>query len=69
MEFHALGMSDSNGSDVNGTVNDATKKGRGGFTKNPDDDCAFKTPTLYNLKDVNFHDHGGSFTSVKEIIV
>lgn len=69
MEFHALGMNDLSGSDVHGTVDEATKKGRGGFTKNPDDDYAFKTPTLYNLKDVNFLGHGGSFSSVKEIIV
>ena len=68
MEFHALGMNDLSGNDVHGTVDEGTKKGRGGFTKNPEDDYAFKTPTLYNLKDVNFLGHGGSFTSVKEII-
>ena len=68
MEFHALGMNDLEGSDIHGVVDDATKKGRGGFTKNPDDNYKFKTPTLYNLKDVKFLGHGGSFTSVKEII-
>lgn len=68
MEFHALGMNDLSGNDVPGSVDETTKKGRGGFTKNPEDDYAFKTPTLYNLKDVRFLGHGGSFTSVKEII-
>ncbi|MGJ8739060.1 cytochrome-c peroxidase, partial [Zobellia laminariae] len=69
MEFHALGMNDLGSSEVHGSIDEATKKGRGGFTKNPEDDYAFKTPTLYNLKDVHFLGHGGSFTSVKEIII
>ncbi|MFS4493282.1 cytochrome-c peroxidase [Maribacter sp. 2308TA10-17] len=68
MEFHALGMNDLSGDDIHGIVDEGTKKGRGGFTKNPDDDYKFKTPTLYNLKDVKFLGHGGSFTSVKEVI-
>lgn len=68
MEFYALGMNDLSGNNVHGTVDEVTKKGRGGFTKNPEDDYAFKTPTLYNLKDVSFLGHGGSFTNVKEII-
>lgn len=68
MEFHALGMNDLNGGDTHGIVDEATKKGRGGFTNNPEDDFKFKTPTLYNLKDVKFLGHGGSFTSVKQII-
>jgi len=68
MEFHALGMNDLQGAGVHGEVDMATKKGRGGFTKNPEDDYAFKTPTIYNLKDVKFLGHGGSFASVKDII-
>lgn len=68
MEFHALGMNDLSGADVHGTVDVATKKGRGGFTKNPEDDYKFKTPNLYNLKDLNFLGHGGSLTSVREVI-
>ncbi|KPM31294.1 Di-heme cytochrome c peroxidase [Croceitalea dokdonensis DOKDO 023] len=67
MDFHALGMNDLSG-DIIGNVDEATAKGRGGFTKNPEDDYKFKTPTLYNLKDVAFLGHGGSFESVKEII-
>jgi cytochrome c peroxidase len=68
MDFHALGMNDLTGAGVFGVVDEGTKKGRGGFTKNPADDYKFKTPTLYNLKDLKFLGHGGSFTSVKEII-
>lgn len=68
MEFHALGMNDLSGADVHGIIDEATKKGRGGFTKNSEDDYKFKTPTLYNLKGLNFLGHGGSFSSVKEII-
>jgi len=56
------------GPEVMTVVDDATKKGRGGFTGNPDDDYKFKTPQLYNLKGLQFFGHGGSFSSVKEII-
>lgn len=66
--FHALGMNDLEGSSVHGSVDEATKKGRGGFTNNPDDNFTFKTPTLYNLKDVRFLGHGGSFSNVRDII-
>lgn len=68
MDFHALGMKDLEGPEVTTVVDDATKKGRGGFTGNPDDDYKFKTPQLYNLKGLQFFGHGGSFSSVKEII-
>lgn len=68
MNFYALGMHDLSGPDVHGIVDEATKKGRGGFTKNPDDDYAFKTPTLYNLKGLSFLGHGGSFNSVAQVI-
>ena len=68
MSFHALGMKDLEGDEINTVVNMATAKGRGGFTLNPDDDFKFKTPQLYNLKDVNFYGHGGSFQTIKEVI-
>ncbi|MGB5238299.1 MAG: cytochrome c peroxidase [Flavobacteriaceae bacterium] len=68
MEFHALGMNDLIEGNVIGSVDEATSKGRGGFTGDPDDDYTFKTPTLYNLKDVSFLGHGGSFNSVFEVI-
>ncbi len=68
MEFHALGMADLNGPSVIGSVDDNTKKGRGGFTKDPQDNYKFKTPTIYNLKGLKFLGHGGSFSSIKEVI-
>jgi cytochrome c peroxidase len=68
MEFHALGMNDLSGSGVHNDVDEVTKKGRGGFTNNPDDYYKFKTATLYNLKDVAFLVHGGSFNTVASVI-
>jgi len=68
MEFHALGMNDLSGNRVIGQVDEATKKGRGGFTNNPDDDYKFKIPPLYNLRDVSFFGHGGSFNTVRDVI-
>lgn len=68
MNFHALGMNDLAGNNIMTVVDEATKKGRGGFTGNSDDDYKFKTPQLYNLLDVSFFGHGGSFKSVKEVI-
>ncbi|SHI96476.1 cytochrome-c peroxidase [Aquimarina spongiae] len=70
--FYAFGMGDFDNSntaivlDENGFQN--VKKGRGGFTKNPDDDYKFKTPTLYNIADNGFYGHGSTFTSVKEVV-
>jgi len=66
--FYALGMNDLSGNGVHGTVDEATKKGRGGFTNNPSDNYTFKVPQLYNLADVEFFGHGASFTTVKEVI-
>jgi cytochrome c peroxidase len=68
MKFYALGMNDLAGENIMTIVDDATKRGRGGFTGNPEDDYKFKTPQLYNLKDVTFFGHGGSFESIKEVI-
>jgi cytochrome c peroxidase len=68
MSFHALGMSDFVQGEVIGMVDEATKKGRGGFTGEASDMYAFKTPTLYNLKNLSFLGHGGSFSTLEEII-
>ncbi|MBT8325886.1 MAG: cytochrome-c peroxidase [Winogradskyella sp.] len=68
MSFHALGMNDLEGPNVINAVDDATRRGRGGFTGNPQDDYKFKTPQLYNLKEVSFYGHGSSFTSIKDVI-
>ncbi len=68
MDFHALGMNDLSGQEIIGNITEGDKKGRGGFTQNPEDNYKFKTPTLYNLRDLKFLGHGGSFGSVKAII-
>ena len=68
MKFYALGMNDIDESLSHITIDEATKKGRGGFTENPKDNYKFKTPTLYNLKDATNFGHGGSFTSVRAVI-
>jgi cytochrome c peroxidase len=69
MSFHALGMNDMEG---NGTLNSsselAANKGRGSFTQNAADNYKFKTPQLYNLKDSPFYGHGGTFTSLRDVI-
>lgn len=68
MSFHALGMNDLEGNGIATTVDEATKKGRGGFTNNPDDDYKFKTPQLYNLKGLHFFGHGGSLESLADVV-
>ncbi|MFC5047817.1 cytochrome-c peroxidase [Aquimarina hainanensis] len=70
--FYAFGMGDfDNASDAIVTDMegfDRVKKGRGGFTKNANDNYKFKTPTLYNIADHGFYGHGGTFTSVKDVV-
>ncbi|WP_296382971.1 cytochrome c peroxidase [Winogradskyella sp.] len=68
MDFHAIGMNDLEGAEIMTVVDERTKKGRGGFTGNSEDDYKFKTPQLYNLKDVQFFGHGGNFQTVKEVV-
>ncbi|WP_438710644.1 cytochrome-c peroxidase [Aquimarina muelleri] len=70
--FYAFGMGDFDNSNKAVVVANSgfenIKKGRGGFTKNTNDDYKFKTPTLYNLLDNGFYGHGGTFTSVRDVI-
>lgn len=70
--FHAFGMGDFDDSAKAIVLDDAgfdnVKKGRGSFTKKPEDNYKFKTPTLYNIVDNGFYGHGGTFTSVKEVV-
>ncbi len=68
-EFFAIGMNDLDGEGVYGDgLDDATMKGRGGFTGNSEDDYKFKTPQLYGLRGMNFFGHGANFESVREVI-
>lgn len=68
--FFAVGFADFDLADsrIQGEVSDADKRGRGGFTGNPEDDYKFKIPGLYNLTDANVLGHGASFESVREVI-
>jgi cytochrome c peroxidase len=77
MTFHALGMNDLDGSwdrgrvdlaPFGGTVPDAVRRGRGGFTGRDEDMYAFKTPQLYNLLDSPYYGHGASFPTVREVV-
>jgi len=77
MTFYALGMNDLDGAwdmarvnldPFGGTVPDATRKGRGGFTGRAEDEYKFKTPQLYNLVDSPFYGHGASFATVREVV-
>ncbi len=69
MQFEAIGMNELKGANTFNTDGPKNERlGRGGFTKNADDNYKFKVPQLYNLKDVNFLGHGGNFTSVRQII-
>ena len=71
MQFLAIGMNDMQ-NDVNGAFNvspnNRESKGRGGFTNKNADMFKFKVPQLYNLRDVKFLGHGGSFSSVEDVI-
>jgi len=69
MSFHALGMSDlsADKAQIHG-LNESVIKGRGGFTKDPNDDYKFKTPQLYSLIDSPHYGHGASFNSIEAII-
>jgi cytochrome c peroxidase len=47
---------------------DKRNLGRGGFTGRSEDMNQFKVPQLYNLKDFGFYFHGGSKTSLKDVV-
>lgn len=69
MGFMALGMKDLEGADIFGTpIDDATRKGRGGFTGKAADNYKFKVPQLYSIKANGFYGHGSSFSSIKKVI-
>lgn len=69
MEFHALGLNEFDPSEVTFyNPEDPARFGRFSFTKNEEDRFKFKTPQLYNLRDLEFLGHGASMHSVREII-
>ena len=67
--FHALGVSDLNQSGGLPTAGDGKKNlGRGGFTKDENDNYKFKVPQLYNLKGAGPYFHGSSKQTLEEVI-
>jgi cytochrome c peroxidase len=69
MSFFAYGMKDLEGFGTYGTDPSKVENlGRGGFTKNPQDNFKFKVPQLYNLKDSPLLGHGASFFSVRQVV-
>lgn len=68
--FFALGFNDIDEgvAIVHGGVSDNDRLGRGGFTGDSVDNFKFKIPQLYNLTDANIMGHGGSFTSVRDVV-
>jgi len=71
MKFSAIGMNDlwETGETVfNVNADNVENLGRGGFTKNPDENYQFKVPQLYNLHDSPFYGHGSSFTNLFDVI-
>lgn len=69
MEFHVLGMNEFDPAKVTHyNIDDPAQLGRFTFTGEDSDKYAFKTPQIYNLKNLNFFGHGASFATVKEVV-
>ena len=66
--FFAVGFSDLDVNEIIGEVAEGVRLGRGGLTGQQADNYKFKVPQLYNLADINVFGHGGSFTSVREVV-
>ena len=66
--FFAVGFSDLDTNDSIGEVPEGVRLGRGGLTGDPADNYKFKIPQLYNLADINVFGHGGSLSSVREVV-
>jgi len=66
----AIGFADfdPNHPQITGSVDAASSKGRGGFTREEADNYKFKVPQLYNLTETSIFGHGASFTSVREVV-
>ncbi len=71
MSFHALGMADIDECPeevFKAPATDPTNLGRGGFTQRDEDKYAFKTPSLYNMRESPFYGHGASFRSLRDVV-
>jgi cytochrome c peroxidase len=69
MEFHALGMGEFDPDMVTFyNPEDPAQLGRFSFTQKDGDQYKFKTPQLYNLRDVGFLGHGATFHTIEEVI-
>lgn len=68
MDFAAIGFNDFPSDVFRHDPDDKSHLGRAGFTQDDRDLYKFKIPQLYNLRDVNFFGHGGSFKSLREVI-
>jgi len=69
--FMAIGFNDFDSEAqhrVHGPITEADKLGRGGFTEEAEDNYKFKIPQLYNLNDTRVFGHGGSFTSIRDVL-
>ena len=66
--FFAIGFSDLDVNTIIGNVPDDVRLGRGGFTGVETDNYKFKVPQLYNLADINVYGHGGSFSSLRDVV-
>ena len=66
--FFAVGFADLDVNEIIGEVGDGVRLGRGGLTGLNEDNYKFKVPQLYNLADINVFGHGGSFSSVREVV-
>lgn len=68
--FFAQGFADFdiNNPQITGGVGDADSRGRGGFTREVEDNYKFKIAQLYNLKDTNVFGHGASFENVRDVV-
>ena len=66
--FFAVGFDDLDTNEIVGEVADGVRLGRGGLTGDPADNYKFKVPQLYNLVDIGVFGHGGSFSSVREVV-
>ena len=66
--FFAIGFDDLDANAIIGEVANGVRLGRGGFTGDPADNYKFKVPQLYNLADIAVFGHGGSFSSLREVV-